>query len=83
MSDTPNYNEPSGSAQERLDQIAGLEDGEAAKAAEQPFYEHLNYGMLGADAGLTAVEGTAAGLGAAGTALAVKTLFRLLRRAED
>ncbi|MBN3567256.1 DUF6531 domain-containing protein [Burkholderia cenocepacia] len=70
MSDTPNYSEPSGSAQERLDQIAGLEDGEAAKAAEQPFYEHLNYGMLGADAGLTAVEGTAAGLGAAGTALA-------------
>ncbi|WP_244140460.1 DUF6531 domain-containing protein [Burkholderia sp. BCC1047] len=70
MSDTPNYNEPSGSAQERLDQIARLEDGEAAKAAEQPFYEHLNYGMLGADAGLTAIEGTAAGLGAAGTALA-------------
>ncbi|WP_310642566.1 DUF6531 domain-containing protein [Burkholderia cenocepacia] len=70
MSDTPNYSEPSGSAQERLDQIARLEDGEAAKAAEQPFYEHLNYGMLGADAGLTAVEGTAAGLGAAGTALA-------------
>ncbi|WP_244132827.1 DUF6531 domain-containing protein [Burkholderia sp. BCC0397] len=70
MSDTPNYDEPSGSAQERLDQIAKLEDGEAAKAAEQPFYEHLNYGMLGADAGLTAVEGTAAGLGAAGTALA-------------
>ena len=70
MSDTPNYNEPSGSAQERLDQIAKLEDGEAAKAAEQPFYENLNYGMLGADAGLTAIEGTAAGLGAAGTALA-------------
>ncbi|WP_196788166.1 DUF6531 domain-containing protein, partial [Burkholderia cepacia] len=70
MSDTPNYNEPSGSAQERLDQIAKLEDGEAAKAAEQPFYEHLNYGMLGADAGLTALEGTAAGLSAAGTALA-------------
>ncbi|WP_175854242.1 DUF6531 domain-containing protein [Burkholderia cepacia] len=70
MSDTPNYNEPSGSAQERLDQIAKLEDGEAAKAAEQPFYEHLNYGMLGADAGLTAVEGTTAGLTAAGTALA-------------
>jgi RHS repeat-associated protein len=70
MSDTPSYDEPSGSAQERLDQIAKLEDGEAAKAAEQPFYEHLNYGMLGADAGLTAVEGTAAGLSAAGTALA-------------
>ncbi|CAN0643925.1 DUF6531 domain-containing protein [Burkholderia cepacia] len=70
MPDTPNYNEPSGSAQERLDQIAKLEDGEAAKAAEQPFYEHLNYGMLGADAGLTAVEGTTAGLTAAGTALA-------------
>ncbi|WP_175953158.1 RHS repeat-associated core domain-containing protein [Burkholderia sp. BCC0405] len=70
MSDTPNYNEPSGSAQERLDQIAKLEDGEAAKAAEQPFYENLNYGMLGADAGLTTLEGTAAGLSAAGTALA-------------
>ncbi|WP_431227463.1 DUF6531 domain-containing protein [Burkholderia contaminans] len=70
MSDTPNYNEPSGSAQERLDRIAKLEDGDAAKAAEQPFYENLNYGMLGADAGLTTLEGTAAGLSAAGTALA-------------
>ncbi|MCA8061006.1 DUF6531 domain-containing protein [Burkholderia sp. AU38729] len=70
MSDTPNFNEPSGSAQERLDRIAKLEDGDAAKAAEQPFYENLNYGMLGADAGLTTLEGTAAGLSAAGTALA-------------
>ncbi|WP_175887260.1 DUF6531 domain-containing protein [Burkholderia contaminans] len=70
MSDTPDYAEPAGNAKERLDRISHLEDGEAAKAAEQPFYENLNYGMLGADAGLTTLEGTAAGLSAAGTALA-------------
>ncbi|MCX4160654.1 MULTISPECIES: DUF6531 domain-containing protein [Paraburkholderia] len=69
MSDTPNYDEPSGSAEDRLESIKHLEDGDAAKAAEQPFYGHVNDAMLGADVGMTAVEGAGAGLGAAGTAL--------------
>ncbi|WP_096721880.1 DUF6531 domain-containing protein [Paraburkholderia acidicola] len=69
MSDTPNYDEPSGSAEDRLESIQHLEDGDAAKAAEQPFYGHVNDAMLGADVGMTAVEGASAGLGAAGTAL--------------
>ena len=69
MSDTPNYDEPSGGAGDRLANIQHLEDGVTAKAAEQPFYGGVNDAMLGADVGMTAVEGASAGLGAAGTAL--------------
>lgn len=37
MSDTQTYDEPSGSAEARLERIGQLEDGEAVKAADQPF----------------------------------------------
>ncbi|MGH8781196.1 RHS repeat-associated core domain-containing protein [Paraburkholderia sp.] len=69
MADTPNYDEPGGSARDRLANIQHLEDGDAAKAADQAFYGHANDAMLGADVGMTTVEGAGAGLGAAGTAL--------------
>ncbi|WP_321846346.1 DUF6531 domain-containing protein [Paraburkholderia bannensis] len=72
MSDTPNYVEPSGSAQERLAHLGSLEDGEATKAAEQPFYENANNVLIGGDVGWATASVLDAGIaaGASGSAIA-------------
>lgn len=72
MADTPTFDEPTGSADERLANLKTLENGEAAKAADQPFYENINYGMMGADVGVTtvgAVDGVVAAAASTGTAV--------------
>ncbi|AKM03221.1 RHS repeat-associated core domain-containing protein [Burkholderia pyrrocinia] len=72
MSDTPVYHEPSGSAEERMERLGHLEDGEAAKAADQPFYENVNHIMLGGDIGWATASVLDAGItaGASGSAIA-------------
>ncbi|PRE14051.1 DUF6531 domain-containing protein [Burkholderia multivorans] len=72
MSDTLVYDEPSGSAAERMERLLHLEDGEATKAAEQPFYENVNYVMLGGDIGWATASVLDAGItaGASGSAIA-------------
>ncbi|KAF1039400.1 MULTISPECIES: DUF6531 domain-containing protein [Burkholderia] len=71
MSDTPVYDEPSGSAAERMERLGHLEDGEAAKAADQPFYENVNNVMLGGDIGWATASVLDAGItaGASGSAI--------------
>ncbi|CAB3767323.1 hypothetical protein B7G54_29730 [Burkholderia puraquae] len=73
MPDTStHYAEPGGSAEERLQNLQSLEDGEATKVAEQPFYENVNNIMLGGDVGWATASVLDAGItaGASGSAIA-------------
>ncbi|MDJ1162765.1 RHS repeat-associated core domain-containing protein [Burkholderia gladioli pv. gladioli] len=74
MSDstTPTYQEPSGSAEQRVANLQTLEDGEKTKQQQMGWVDGANYGMAGADIGYAAYAGGSAALaGGAGGAAAL------------
>ncbi|PEH84266.1 AHH domain-containing protein [Burkholderia gladioli] len=74
MSDstTPTYQEPSGSAEQRVANLQTLEDGEKTKQQQMGWVDGANYGMTGADIGYAAYAGGSAALaGGAGGAAAL------------
>ncbi|MCA7978121.1 RES domain-containing protein [Burkholderia cepacia] len=70
MADNPTFEEPTGSADQRLANLQNLEDGEQVKQEQMKWVDGANYGMLGADVGFAAYAGGAAAIaeGAAGAA---------------
>ncbi|KAF1064724.1 hypothetical protein LvStA_03394 [Burkholderia gladioli] len=67
MSDstTPTYQEPSGSAEQRVANLQTLEDGEKTKQQQMGWVDGANYGMTGADIGYAAYAGGSAALAGA------------------
>ncbi|WP_080414958.1 RHS repeat-associated core domain-containing protein [Burkholderia ubonensis] len=70
MAENPIFEEPTGTAEERLATLQNLEDGEQVKQEQMKWVDGANYGMLGADLGYAAYAGGAAAMaeGAAGAA---------------